>query len=345
MYTAGEAISNGARFYLNPGSEQYLLDAELRARSHFFLTQTCQTAWDAAPNWFKQGDGAITLTAGVGSVPNDFNSFGTHGRVFVSGIQQEVTYKPSDELFSLLVLSPSQGYPLYYTLADKDGLGVPKVYCWPTNGSTLLLKRYDRRMPELIDIPIAPAVELDETTGLLTGTYKYRVTFVTPTGETEGGVISDEVETALEQVSLSAIPVSEARSVTSRKIYRTVGGGLIYKLLTTLADNVTTTYQDNIADASLGANCPTPATATFTGLEVMPADFHESVIMTGLREACAGSAGDPREASYTDQWMRKMRSVWRNQSPGQNQAQIMPVYGAMGGQDFDGPDFWRTRFQ
>jgi hypothetical protein len=249
MYTSGEAISNGARFYLNPGGDQYKLDVELRARSHFFLTRTCQTAWDAAPNWFKQGDGSVTLTNGVGSVPNDFNTFGSKGRVYVSGQQQEVFYESSDELFALLQLSVSAGPPRYYTLADKDGLGVPKLYCWPVSNATLLLKRYDRRMPELIDIPIAPAVALSETAGNLTGDYTYRLTFVTATGETEGGIISDAIEGAsAQQIELTDIPVSEARSVTSRKLYRTTGTGLIYKLVATISDNVTTTYTDNIAD-------------------------------------------------------------------------------------------------
>src|SRR5262249_42315303 len=41
--------------------------------------------------------------------------------------------------------------------------------------------------------------------------------------------------------------------VTQRKIYRTKVGGSSYFLLTTLADNTSTTYTDNIADASLGA--------------------------------------------------------------------------------------------
>jgi hypothetical protein len=63
------------------------------------------------------------------------------------------------------------------------------------------------------------------------------------------------------QVALSGIPVGAA-SVTARKIYRTVAGGAApYKLLATLADNVTTTYLDALADASLGANAPSGDTS------------------------------------------------------------------------------------
>ena len=91
------------------------------------------------------------------------------------------------------------------------------------------------------------------------GVHRYRCTFVTAGGETDGGDISSPV-TVLDKsingkVSLSAIPLGGS-FVTSRKIYRTAAGGSIYYLLATIADNTTTTYTDNIADASLGAQVP-----------------------------------------------------------------------------------------
>jgi hypothetical protein len=54
------------------------------------------------------------------------------------------------------------------------------------------------------------------------------------------------------RVQLSAIPLG-AGAVTARKVYRTAAGGGALKLLTTLADNATTTYLDALADATLGA--------------------------------------------------------------------------------------------
>jgi hypothetical protein len=62
------------------------------------------------------------------------------------------------------------------------------------------------------------------------------------------------------QVALTGVPIG-ATSVTQRKIYRTVAAGAQLKLLTTLADNTTTTYTDSTADASLGANVPTSDTS------------------------------------------------------------------------------------
>lgn len=55
------------------------------------------------------------------------------------------------------------------------------------------------------------------------------------------------------RVALSTIPIG-AGSVTGRKIYRTAAGSSTLKLLTTIADNATTTLLDAAADATLGAS-------------------------------------------------------------------------------------------
>lgn len=93
------------------------------------------------------------------------------------------------------------------------------------------------------------------------GVHRYRATFVTADGETDGGVISSAVTatTADGKVNLSAIPLGGSR-VTSRKIYRTAANGSDYLLLAAISDNTTSTFQDNVADASLGAGCPTENT-------------------------------------------------------------------------------------
>lgn len=111
--------------------------------------------------------------------------------------------------------------------------------------------------------PGAPTVALAGlgAGNLTNGAYTYQVTYVTALGETEAGTTSGTVTvvdaTTNGQVALSAIPVSSSSDVTSRKIYRTISGGTAYKLLTTIADNTTTTFTDNVADGSLGATAPT----------------------------------------------------------------------------------------
>lgn len=88
------------------------------------------------------------------------------------------------------------------------------------------------------------------------GTHIYKVTFVNGVGETELGTASSTVTvTDLNsdgQVNLTAIPTSTDTTVTARKIYRTKAGGSTYFPLVTISDNTTTTYTDNIADATMG---------------------------------------------------------------------------------------------
>lgn len=95
------------------------------------------------------------------------------------------------------------------------------------------------------------------------GVHRWRVTFVTAAGETQGGTVSAAVtvadKTVNGKVALTAIPTGGA-AVTSRKLYRTAAAGSTYLLLATIADNTTTIYTDNTADASLGAGAPSTNT-------------------------------------------------------------------------------------
>jgi hypothetical protein len=99
--------------------------------------------------------------------------------------------------------------------------------------------------------------------GALTGDYLYKITFVDDYGETSGGTESSTVSPSSQTVDLSAIPTGPT-GVTARKIYRTAAGGATgtEKFVAELSDNTTTTYIDNIADGSLGADVPTSNTAT-----------------------------------------------------------------------------------
>jgi hypothetical protein len=72
-------------------------------------------------------------------------------------------------------------------------------------------------------------------------------------------------------VPLSAIPTGPS-GVTSRKLYRRFNGSGTFKLVTTIANNSTTTYNDSTANASLGADAPsgssTNNTVPLTGIPV-----------------------------------------------------------------------------
>ena len=97
------------------------------------------------------------------------------------------------------------------------------------------------------------------------GLHSYKVTFVTANGETTGGTTSAQVNVTTggtQTVPLTAIPTGPT-GTTSRKVYRTVAGDTgSYLLVTTIANNTATTYNDTTADASLGAAAPGSNTAT-----------------------------------------------------------------------------------
>jgi hypothetical protein len=112
-----------------------------------------------------------------------------------------------------------------------------------------------------------PSLVIGTTGGSLVsnGHYSWAVTFVTAAGEV-GHVFTGlnlwPLGVGNTKANLSGIPISSDPRVTSRRLYRTQdGGGSTLLLLATIADNVTTTYTDTTADASLGAAPP----ATDTG--------------------------------------------------------------------------------
>lgn len=91
--------------------------------------------------------------------------------------------------------------------------------------------------------------------GGLTGTYFYAMTYIIDGVELVLGTVSNTITVTSKSIDLD-LPVGIA-TTTARKIYRTEAGGSQLKLVTTINDNTTTTYQDNVVDGSLGANIPT----------------------------------------------------------------------------------------
>jgi len=96
------------------------------------------------------------------------------------------------------------------------------------------------------------------------GNHVYKVVFTTALGDSDlgtGVVLTVANKTTNGQVSLTSIATGTANVVTSRKVYRTKAGGGPFYLLTTIADNTTTTYMDNTADSSL-TTIPVAQTST-----------------------------------------------------------------------------------
>lgn len=100
------------------------------------------------------------------------------------------------------------------------------------------------------------------------GLHSYVFSYVGPEGESDASPVSDGVtvadKTVNGKVSVAGIAVGPA-GTTARKLYRTIAGDTgAYKLVATISDNVTTTYEDNIADGSLGAAHAAAADNTYT---------------------------------------------------------------------------------
>ncbi len=102
---------------------------------------------------------------------------------------------------------------------------------------------------------VVPTTKLTVATGasgVLNATYSYKYTNVNDQGhESSPSAVSSDVVPSSEKVDLTDILVGPT-GTSSRKIYRTTGGGALYLFLVEIADNTTTIYTDNIADASLG---------------------------------------------------------------------------------------------
>ena len=104
---------------------------------------------------------------------------------------------------------------------------------------------------------VAPIINVINTSGNVdAGTHAYYTSFVTASGETQlKGISGNYVTTDAShgQVGIT-IPVSADNRVTARKIYRSIANSAYYsnvKLVTTISDNTTTNYTDNIADSGL----------------------------------------------------------------------------------------------
>jgi len=93
----------------------------------------------------------------------------------------------------------------------------------------------------------------------LTGGYYYGMTYVN-SNLVEGDIspLTATLTVANQNIRLTSIPVApQSFGVGSRYIYRTAAGGTTLKRVATISDNTTTTYDDAVADASLGVTAPT----------------------------------------------------------------------------------------
>jgi hypothetical protein len=109
-----------------------------------------------------------------------------------------------------------------------------------------------------IEVPAGPTIATAPSGTGLTGGYRYKVSYLN-SASAQGDVSSATatLTVANENVRVTIPTAVQSFGVAGRRIYRTEAGGTTYKLLATIADNTTTTYDDAIADAALGVAAPT----------------------------------------------------------------------------------------
>jgi hypothetical protein len=110
----------------------------------------------------------------------------------------------------------------------------------------------------MVDTPAsAPSVANGGGSGP-TGTYTYKITFMSADGNhSNPSSASGSITVSNDSIDLSSIPTCTAgQDCSGRGIWRNKNGGSVYYLVATIADNVTTTYNDTTTDANLGAEFP-----------------------------------------------------------------------------------------
>ena len=103
----------------------------------------------------------------------------------------------------------------------------------------------------------APTVAATVAGSVDAGSHSWAITYVINGTETNLGVVSSTLTLgAATDVQLTNIGLGPS-GTTDRKIYRTeANSSTPYKLVTTISDNTTTSFLDNVADSGLGANSP-----------------------------------------------------------------------------------------
>jgi hypothetical protein len=106
--------------------------------------------------------------------------------------------------------------------------------------------------------PTTTSTVASNATGTLTGDYRYKVTAVNSAlVESDVGPATATFTAASATIRVSSIPTFPvSHGVNARRLYRTVASGTAYKLVSTINDNTTTTYDDSTADLSLGSSAP-----------------------------------------------------------------------------------------
>lgn len=254
-----------------------------RERAEFRAQEVVDEVWEADAWDFKSAESAATVTLSSGSstadAPADLDIPGENGGLYVSGDSEKLRYLSTGLLNQAFEINAETGRPRAYCIRGRGDDGISTFAFDVTADQTYSLKLYyDTTPPLIIDPPQAPTLVLAAGTELEIGAYRYKYTYLAGTVESEPSEFTAVTTTNGNERVTVTIGTSANPAVTARKIYRTVVGTTTpYKLVATVSDNTTTSYLDQIPDASLGAEAPTGCQ-----LARIPAQYHRPVIQRGL---------------------------------------------------------------
>ncbi len=175
-----------------------------------------------------------------------------------------------------------------------------------------------------VSAPSAPTGVTSATgvTGSLdaSANYLYKVTYVNPYGESAPSAASATIASGTAQAITLTIPVSSDPTVSARKIYRTQGGGTTYGLLATVSNNTATSYEDTIADGSLGAAPVTTSSAMSSQTVRGNVQFTIPISTAGVSTITAGTT--QTQAGATEIGLRQFAKVTTGNA---NDGVILPL--------------------
>lgn len=146
-----------------------------------------------------------------------------------------------------------------FTGGIRMGAAEQENYLFVGNGGQIPYKYNENFTRHGVYPPTSTSTVASNATGVLTGQYVYKITAVNSAlVESDVGPATATFTAASATLRVSAIPTfAVSFGVNARRVYRTTAGGIVFKRVATISDNTTTTYDDSVADVSLGAIAPT----------------------------------------------------------------------------------------
>lgn len=168
-----------------------------------------------------------------------------NGSLYVSGANTFVTIPSAQSIFTAGVRVGASEYENYIFFGNGSG----EAYKYGSGG------HFTRHG---VPAPTVTMTVASGGTGVLSGPYRWLLTNVNSNlVESDVGPVTVTFVASANQVAITSIPTAPAsHGVNARRLYRTTNSSTTYFRVVEIADNVTSSYVDNISDANLGAEAP-----------------------------------------------------------------------------------------